>query len=89
MSECVINHCNRPQRTRGLCKPHYTRYRRQLKKGLLGENSPPTKPMRSSPQPGRICSREFCNEPYLAKGLCRRHYDLERYEANKQAQATT
>lgn len=60
---CSFDGCDRPRRTRGLCKAHYQR----LRKGQ--ELSPIHKP-----NPKALCAFDGCDNPVYSAGLCSGHY---------------
>lgn len=70
MSEevCSTEHCDRPVRCRGLCKPHYDEARRA---GALT----PAYGKRTGP-----CGEDGCDRPQKARGLCAVHYQAWRVE---------
>ncbi len=83
---CSEPDCNLPARARGLCSKHYQRLRYAEKRASeLGEPPPKTlseakanrlnKPVRkTSKRGGGTCSKEGCDRPNYAKGLCGKHF---------------
>lgn len=69
---CSIEHCERPNFARFLCRRHYDRAR------LTGELP---RSYRVRPPQGR-CEREGCGSPLKARGLCAVHYNAERERSN-------
>lgn len=76
-SPCTIEGCDRPRKnkTNPLCDGH-DRRRREI--GIIGG------PLRDRQtiETGSLCASARCNEPYHAKGLCRRHYRSLRHRKN-------
>lgn len=65
---CSVEHCNRPIRSRGLCKPHYDEARRE------GRLAPAYGKRTGS------CSKDDCDRPQKARSLCAVHYNVHRVE---------
>ena len=66
MKTCSFENCNKPHRTRGLCKTHYEQQR-------LGK---PLTKIKKINKPGTYtqCTFKGCERPHSGKGLCRAHY---------------
>lgn len=56
--ECKIENCINPVHARGMCGPHYQKFRRKNKFGLIA---------------GSVCVAENCNNEAYANGLCEAH----------------
>lgn len=66
---CSIDDCDKPLHAKGLCDMHRARLKRN---GHLGVAKVcPT-----------ICTEVGCGLPYLAKGLCRKHYNQQHHKTN-------
>lgn len=66
---CKVKGCNRPVRSKELCKAHYTR--------TLTQETPDLVTLISSsivPNKGKLCKAEECYLSAWCKGLCRSHY---------------
>ena len=59
---CEVLNCNNEYYSRGVCKSHYSKFRRSGKLKKL----PPLAP--------KFCSLDGCNERFSAKGFCEKHY---------------
>ena len=70
MALCWIAHCSQSAQVRGLCNPHYQRWRR---------GAPYTAPLERTPKGKYItCTIEGCDNRHFGKGLCRKHYERHR-----------
>ena len=61
--KCTITDCEVEAQTRGMCRPHYDKWRR------YGDPNRPTVRLKDQP-----CAYEGCVRQYWAKGLCNTHY---------------
>lgn len=67
---CCIEGCDREMRSRGMCYPHYLRWRR----GARGDEL--TAPVAAA-DTVRRCELDGCDSEHYATGLCRAHYRAE------------
>lgn len=65
---CTFEGCERPHRSRGLCRAHYS----QRARGV------PLTPIGSRPEVPEKCTYEGCDRPYVGKGYCMTHYQQQR-----------
>jgi len=70
---CLIDGCDRKVRSKGYCNAHYNR--------IVWRGLDPNLGQRSSKYP-EICSDVDCSAKSMVKGLCLKHYQLQRYKAN-------
>ena len=70
---CTVEGCGRTgPLTKAMCSRCYQRWRRKGSAELTR--------VRVDSRAGRTCEAEGCTEPYLARGLCKRHYRQSEYE---------
>lgn len=67
---CTIEGCDTPERARGWCATHYSRWRRT---GTAETGRPYGQ---------TACSQPDCPEPHYCKGVCRAHYAALRYHGD-------
>ncbi len=67
---CSITGCDQRMRARGWCQKHYSRWR---------NNGDPNDPGRYSYERSHTLQCTICGDPHYSKGLCRSHYNKERY----------
>lgn len=64
---CTFEGCERPHRSRGLCRTHYSQKIRGETLKPIGERDTPD-----------TCTFEGCSRPYVGKGYCMAHYQQQR-----------
>jgi Recombination endonuclease VII len=69
-TDCSVVDCPEPHTGLGFCDTHLTRFKTT---GKI-----PTTPIRRYGAPHPECSRKFCSEESLIKGLCQRHYSRKK-----------
>jgi hypothetical protein len=67
---CLITDCGRPSWVRGWCSMHYQRWQ---------DHGDPLKTVKESAA-GRTCTREGCEKPVYAKGICKSCYSKDAYK---------
>jgi len=65
---CTFEGCERPHRSRGLCRAHYSQQARGV----------PLTPIGSRPEVPETCTYEGCDRPHVGKGYCMTHYQQQR-----------
>ena len=61
--ECSVQECENPRYSKGYCRLHYYRWRRNGDALYIGKPGPPR----------RICNIDGCGNPRVANGLCDMH----------------
>lgn len=74
MRFCTLGWCDNEHYARGMCHPHYDRWRRTGERGGWIDSW-----TMANPRPLRTCSIEECARRHYAKGLCAMHYARVRY----------
>jgi hypothetical protein len=65
---CTFEGCERPHRSRGLCRAHYSQQARGVSLTPIG----------TRPEVPDTCTYEGCDRPYVGKGYCMTHYQQQR-----------
>ena len=77
---CSIDGCGLPNRSKGLCSKHYQAKHNADKLALGNTKATSARKQRwGSITANRKCSVSGCDSPARSKGLCAKHYQLERY----------
>jgi hypothetical protein len=72
---CSVETCDRPVRSRGLCRAHEQRLRLN---GFVDPDRPVQERRRPKPRPKRFCSVDGCDKLHFGLGLCAMHYERQR-----------
>lgn len=64
---CSVDGCEVISYKKGMCNPHYIRNRRH--------GDPHAMKYQRKPSPDATCTADQCKRPWLARGLCKLHYD--------------